>query len=258
MKSPLSLKKFNLFNQSYKELIDWSRPNLIIHCAANTNVNYCEENPREAFEINGFSVYKFLKATKSSVKFLYISTDAVFPSSLSSANEKDFTKPENIYGKSKELGEFFLLNSNRNYLILRTTIVGINNYNDKKYFVEWIIDSVKSKKTITLFDDVIFTPISIWDFISEIKYIIHKNSYESKILHVGGVEKITKYEFAKSLIQELSLDIIYIKKGSIYELKNRAMRSSDQTLDCSLYEKKFQRKLPNIKSTIQIIKNKIL
>lgn len=254
---PVNYKIFDLLNESYKELIDWSRPDLIIHCAAITNSVYCEENPMEAFYVNGWSIHKFLQDTKSSVKFIFISTDAVFLSSLHLAKEKDFTKPENIYGKSKELGEFFLLNSKRNYLIIRTTIVGLNIYSDKKGFVDWIIKSVKAKKSISLFDDVLFTPISIWDFISELKFLINQNSFESKILHLAGDEVITKYEFGKSLIQGLFLDLNYIKKGSIFKFKNRAKRSNDQSLDCSFYKKTFKRKLPKLKDTITILKNKI-
>ena len=44
-------------------------------------------------------------------------------------NEYDSVNPKNIYAKSKELSEFFLLNSKRNFLIIRTTIVGLSNYN---------------------------------------------------------------------------------------------------------------------------------
>ena len=133
---PIDYRVFDLANESYKELIDWSQPELIIHCAALTNGNYCQNNPLEALNINGCTTKKLLDATEGFVKIIYISTDAVFSSRLHMAKEIDSPSPENIYGKSKELGEFFLLNSNRDYLILRTTIVGLNVYRDKKGFVE--------------------------------------------------------------------------------------------------------------------------
>ena len=41
---PIDYRVFDLSNESYKELIDWSQPELIIHCAAITNGNYCKEN----------------------------------------------------------------------------------------------------------------------------------------------------------------------------------------------------------------------
>ena len=76
---------------------------------------------------------KILKATDPSVGIIYISTDAVFPSSLHMAKHTDCTQPESVYGKSKELAEFFLLNSDRKYTIIRTTIVGLNENKSKSF-----------------------------------------------------------------------------------------------------------------------------
>lgn len=252
---PIDYKVFDLKIDSYKEIIDWSNPDIIIHCAALTNGNFCQNNPLDAFNINGCATRKLLDATQDHVKIIYISTDAVFPSNLSMAKEIDHTSPENVYGKSKELGEFFLLNSQRDYLILRTTIVGLNKYRNKVGFVEWILDSVKNKKPILLFDDVLFTPITIWDFINEIIYLIEKNINKSEILHICGSEVISKYDFGILLIKELNLDIKYIQKGSISNFKERAKRSNDQTLDCYYYESKYKRMLPNLIKTVKSIKS---
>jgi len=245
--------RFDLKSDSYSELINWCDPDIIIHCAAITNANYCKENPKEAFEVNGFSLHKFLSFTKRSVKIIYISTDAVFPSSLHLANENDCVDPENVYGKSKELGEFFLTNSDRDFLIIRTTIVGINKNKEKKGFVEWILDSSRSNETISLFDDVTFNPISIYDLSKEIKYLITENKIDSEILHVAGREVNTKYEFGIRLLEKFELSTEIVLKGSIMKFEERAERSNNQTLDCTFYEKKFKRQLPNLSQTIQTI-----
>ena len=81
--------KFDLSNKSFEKLFEWSNPDIVIHCAALTNGNYCESNPEKAFEINSNSMNKILKYTKSHVKIIYISTDAVFSGndSLSKFND---------------------------------------------------------------------------------------------------------------------------------------------------------------------------
>ena len=56
--------KFDLLSSSYKQLIDWSRPDIIIHCAALTDGNFCEKNPEEAYKVNGLSMKKIIEATK--------------------------------------------------------------------------------------------------------------------------------------------------------------------------------------------------
>ena len=71
---PFNYKVFDLSNKSYNELIDWSKPELIIHCAAITDVNYCQQNSLDAFTINGFSTEKLISSTDKNVKIIYIST----------------------------------------------------------------------------------------------------------------------------------------------------------------------------------------
>jgi dTDP-4-dehydrorhamnose reductase len=253
---PFNYKAFDLSSPSFKELIDWSKPEIIIHCAALTNGNYCQNNPLQAFDINGCAVRKFLDVIDSKTKFIYISTDAVFPSNLSCAKEYDCTSPESVYGKSKEIGEFFLLNSDLDFVIIRTTIVGLNLYTDNKGFLEWMIDSAKTKTSINLFKDVYFNPISIWDLSTEINHIITANQYNHKILHISGSEKCTKYDFGMQLLNTLSLDTSTVRKGYISDFKDRAKRSNDQTISTSFYEKSFERGLPNISKTIKSIKHK--
>lgn len=246
--------KFDLKSNSYKKLIDWSNPDIVIHCGALTNVNFCEENPQDAFLINSFSIKKFLESTSNDVKLIYISTDAVFNSSVHLAKETDSVNPENIYGKSKELGEFFLKTSyNRRYVIIRTTIVGLNINSNKKSFVEWIINNASNNKKIGLFTDVLFTPISIWHLAKEINHIIESNNICSETLHISG-ELCTKYEFGYFLLKELNISTQMLSKSQISNFKDRANRSNDQSLDSNYYFKKNNRKSLSLKDTINKIK----
>ncbi len=247
-------KKFDLKSDSYKEIINWSKPDIIIHSAALTNGNFCEENPNDAFIINGISVKKFLNATNNNVKIIYISTDAVFPSFLHLAKELDCVSPENIYGKSKELGEFFLKTSTkRNYTIIRTTIVGLNLNKSKTGFVEWIINNAKNNKDVGLFTDVLFTPISIWELVNEIQFLIKTDNINSETIHIAG-ELCSKYEFGLKLLNSLNISIENLSKTLISLFNYRAKRSNDQSLDSSFYFKKYNRKSLDLESTILNIK----
>lgn len=251
---PVPYRQFDLSSFSYEELIFWSNPDIIIHSGALTNGNYCNRNPLEAFNVNGLSTRKLLDATNENVKIIYISTDAVFPSSLHMAKELDSVFPENIYGKSKELGEFFLLNSNRRFSIVRTTIVGLNENTSKSGFVEWIINSSLRNESISLFDDVIFNPITIWDLGIELEFLITSNSISSEILHIAGTEYCTKYEFGIKLLESLNISVANIENGSIKSFIDRAKRCSDQSMDCNYYQNKYGRELPSIDKTVQTIK----
>ena len=250
----INYKKFDLRSKSYKELIEWSDPDIIIHGGALTNGNYCEENPNDAFNINGISVQKFLRATNNDVKIIYISTDAVFPSSLHLAKELDCVSPENVYGKSKELGEFFLKASiDRSYTIIRTTIFGLNLNTNKTGFAEWIINTAKERKELGLFTDVLFTPISIWDLANEIEFLIKTDNINSESLHIAG-ELCTKFEFGYRLLDKLNISTKTLSKSSISSFKDRAKRSNDQSLDSSYYTEKYQRELVSLDQTILKLK----
>ena len=246
-------KPFDLKEESYVELITWSKPDVIIHCAALTDGNCCAQNPEEAFLINGHSVRKLLESSDSHTRIIYISTDAVFPSSLSLAKEDDFVFPESIYGKSKELGEFYLHSSNRQYNIVRTTIVGTNLNKSKQGFVEWILESNEAAE-ISLFDDVFFNPISIWHLGAEIKFLIENDINES-LLHISGSKVYTKYDFGIELLNSLELSTSHVKRGSISNFSQRAKRSTNQSLNCNYYQNKYNRKLPNLLDTISSIKS---
>lgn len=249
-------KQFDLASDSncFKELISWSKPELIIHSGALTNGNYCDNNPLEAFNVNGVSVRKFIEATEENVKIIYISTDAVFPSKLHLAKETDMVLPESVYGKSKELGEFFLLSSDRKYTIIRTTIVGLNENKSKIGFIEWIINSSLKKESIGLFNDVIFTPISIWNLAVELEFIINNNLISSEILHIAGSEYYTKYEFGVKLLEALNMSISKVEKSEIKCFEDRAKRCSDQSIDVNYYQQKYNRNLPSLEDTIESIK----
>ncbi|WP_152286906.1 SDR family oxidoreductase [Flavicella marina] len=252
---PVAYMQFDLSSDSFEELISWSKPKVIIHSAALTNGNYCNDNPLEAYNINAVSIRKLMNATDGDVEIIYISTDAVFPSKLNLAKEKDIVCPENVYGKSKELGEFFLLNSERKFSIIRTTIVGLNENTSKSGFVEWIVNSSIKNETIGLFDDVIFTPISIWDLAMELEFLIENNLVDSKVLHIAGQQCCTKYEFGINLLESLNISTNYVKKATISSFTERAKRCADQSLNVSNYEKLFGRALPTLEKTIQSIKD---
>ena len=80
---------------------------------------------------------------------------------------------------------------------------------------------------IKLFDDVIFTPISIWDFSYEINYII-KSNLTKGIYHISGKDKLTKFEFGMKLLSSLGYNTKNISAGKITNFPFRAKRKKDQ------------------------------
>ena len=241
---------FDLLNKSYDTLMDWAKPDAIIHCAAITNVDYCEENPTQAMAINGESVNKFLQSF-SDTRLIFISSDAVFSDGTHLATEKNEKSPENVYGMSKDLGEKYIQNTGKPHAAIRTTIVGKNINLSYQGFVEWIVNSVKNGKEITLFDDALFTPITIWRLADELEWIMGNDT--SGIIHIAGKEPVSKYDFGRKICDGLGLDSSLILCGSIDNVTFKAKRSKDQTMDSSYYQELTGRTLPTTTETVDLI-----
>lgn len=243
---------FDLLKDSYGELLEWAQPDLIIHSAALTNVDYCERNPDQAFAVNTESVRKFLRAGPTT-RLIYISSDAVFADGRHLATERDETNPANVYGKSKALAEQYLAAAGKNHCSIRTTIVGRNINPKKQGFVEWIVNSAGNGKTVSLFGDVLFTPISIWDFAAELKWVVDSNL--SGCIHISGREAASKYEFGLALCKKIGLDDSLIARIGLDDMAFLAKRQKDQTLSSAHYESISHRRLPDIQETVDKVAN---
>jgi dTDP-4-dehydrorhamnose reductase len=239
--------EFDLSSDCYTELLEWAMPDVIVHCGAITNMDYCEKYPNQAMAVNAASVRKLLEIQTQS-RLIFISSDAVFGDGFHMASEDLDARPETIYGKSKKVGEDMLREAPGLNLAVRTTIVGKNSNPAAKGFVEWIVESVREDREITLFADVFFTPITIWDFADELEWIIR--STISGVVHVASSDPVSKYEFGVGICSQLGLDIDLIRAGSIDEFKFRAKRSKDQTLDSTYYKRLTGREMPSISDTI--------
>ncbi len=245
--------KFDLQNEAYDALLKWARPDVVLHCAAITNVNLCEQQPAKALAVNGESVKKFLTSGHGS-RIIYISSDAVFPDGRSMKTEQDPVGPANVYGGSKVLGERHITEAGGTHCAIRTTLVGRNINKGRQSFAEWLIKSLQKQESISLFQDAIFTPISIWHFADEIQWVMRNNL--NGIIHLTGREPVSKFEFGLKLCEKVGLDARLIKKSSIDDFAGREGRSKDQTLDSSLYQAISHRKLPSTSDTIELLAEK--
>ena len=241
---------FNLYNKSYKPLINWADPEIIIHCAAITDSDYCENNPDQALEVNAISTDRFIKS-KLNARIIFISSDAVFPDGLHLATEKDQVAPLNVYGKTKVVGEKIIQNIGRPHSVIRTTIVGTNINPSKKSFIDKMVSKLRNGEIISLFGDDFFTPITIWDFAQELEWII-SNDFHGTI-HITGKEPISKYDFGLKISKKLGFDRGLISKNSINDINFIAKRSKDKTMSSKYYEQLSNRSMPTVNDTISTI-----
>ena len=173
---------------SVNECITEENPDLVINCAANTNLDDLEKNQESANLVNGYGVENIAKACKQNFsRLIHISTDAVFDGKKGLYKEDDKPNPINMYGRSKLLGESLVEKNCNNFLIVRTNMFG---YNKKGNFLfNWVLKSLKEKKQIVGFDDIVFNPLEI-SFLSSLIVELGNLKF-SGIVHLGSDEIIS-------------------------------------------------------------------
>lgn len=240
---------FNFLSGNYDLLGKKYNPEIIVHTAALTNVEYCESHENETMKINGESVKKLIEVFPKS-KFVFISSDAVYPLNTKMATEEEVPNPSTTYGRAKVLGESYV-KATRNAVTIRTTIVGRNKSKPGHSLVEWIVDSLTKNQEITLFDDVWFSPISIWHLADVLTWVVEHET--PKVLNVGGSERVTKYQFGCQLANALMLSLKLIKKGKLAELSSNPKRSNEMSLDSSLFMRLSGRQLPDLREVVKMV-----
>ena len=145
---PLSEKGFYLDicdRINLKELISLLKPDIVLNLAAMTNVDYCEEKSDLAKEINTTGVSNICDVFKG--KIVQLSTDYVFDGKNGPYGEDDAVSPLSVYGKTKLEAEKIITSHNSNNLIIRGNVLYDNCPNSKASFLNWVVKSLKKKKT---------------------------------------------------------------------------------------------------------------
>jgi len=234
------------------EIFSSFKPKWVIHCAALTNVDWCEEHPKEAREFN-VDVPRNLARNARLIgsKFIYISTDAIFDGSIGNYSETDETNPINKYAESKLAGEKAVIEELNSSLVIRTNIYGWNLQN-KLSIAEWILFKLESTEIVPGFYDVIFNPILVND-LGEI--ILNAIDQEIRgIYNIAGSQACSKYEFAQHIANIFGLNNQLIKPISVNDSKLKAVRPKNTSLQTHKICRSLHISIPNIIQGLQRFK----
>jgi dTDP-4-dehydrorhamnose reductase len=224
------------------------KPRFIIHCAALTNVDWCEEHPIETKNVNrDIAFYIAEAAQKINSLFIYISTDSVFDGDIGNYTEENSPNPLNVYSSSKRGAELLIERKIKNSLIIRTNIYGWNLQN-KLSLAEWIIGTLESGQKLTAFEDVIFSPILVNDLATIIFDMIEAQL--NGVYHIGSSDSCSKLKFACELADTFELDRKLIQPISIDSLNLKAKRPKNSSLQTRKICLDLGVSMPTVKSGI--------
>ena len=230
-----------LESQAVFEKVLSANPDLVIHFAAKTNVDLCEEDKekdkeaidsgdfteiiseKSAWAVNVLGTKNLIDACKKlSKKIIYISTDFVFDGKKKSYIEEDLPNPINWYAKTKHEGELLIQKSDLNYQIVRIAYPYRAIFS-KKDFVRAVLDRLSENEKLNMITDHIMVPTFIDDIVNGLNILIQKE--EKGIFHMVGEESVTPYQAALSIAKVFDLDESLISKTTRQEyFKNKAQR----------------------------------
>ncbi|WP_291636368.1 dTDP-4-dehydrorhamnose reductase [Clostridium sp.] len=177
--------------------VDENKPDLIINCAALTDVERCETEIDMAYKINTVGPKNLASAAnKIGAEIVQVSTDYVFAGNLNkSLTEFDEVNPQTIYGKTKLEGEIFAKHLNPKHYIVRTAWL----YGDGDNFIKTMLDLSKTNKPLKIVNDQKGTPTSTVDLSRVIIKLVEEKNYG--LFHCTCKGECTWYELTKEIFR---------------------------------------------------------
>ncbi|MDD5085339.1 MAG: dTDP-4-dehydrorhamnose reductase [Candidatus Omnitrophica bacterium] len=221
-------------------------PDFVIHCAAFTDVDGCEDARERAFQVNAEGTKNTLvAASKARSFFIFVSTDYVFDGKKAGAyTEQDSPNPISVYGASKLRGEEYLKAGTTPYLIVRTSwLFGLHGKN----FVESVLRQAEAGKPLSVVGDQTGRPTYAKDLACALTMIVAKKSkgelprsWENSAIHVANKNEVSWFEFAEEIVRLGGYNSIKLNKVDSLILKRKAPRPKNSVLSTEKFEGVFK------------------
>jgi dTDP-4-dehydrorhamnose reductase len=203
-------------------VVDTVRPDILIHCAAMTDVDRCEADPVGAAQMNTHLPATLAEAARrGGVQFVHISTDAVFDGQQEMYCEEDQPLPINVYARTKYAGELRVAEAFPEALIARVNFFGWS-WQGRRSLAEWFFNNLSAGKSISGFSDLVFCPLLVNDMVSLLLRMIELRL--SGLYHVVSSESVSKYTFGQMLAREFGFDEALITPASYLSAGLKAPR----------------------------------
>ncbi len=227
-----------------EELFAEAAPDAVLHAAARTDPNYCQEHRAEAWRHN-VEVSSALAAlcAQREIPMVYTSTDLVFGGDQTQKTEgrvfggqapyteRDPLRPVNVYGASKAAGEKQIQALYSGACICRMPLMFGPTHPQAMSFIQPMLQEAQRGGTLSLFTDEYRTPTSARAAVQGLFLALEKGAGE--VLHLGGDERISRCDFGHLLLRIFALPASTIIPCLQKDVPMAAPRAGDVSLDNS-------------------------
>lgn len=197
--------------------VDELRPAIVVNCAGITGQKNCANDPSAAVKTNVYGVANLADCCESrGILLIQPSTVAVFDGISGNYREKTPPSPQpgNHYAETKAKAEQRVWDSGANFIVPRmTTGYGPIHPHDTTNFLKVVLERLEKKQLGSYFDDHFTNPVEIREVAQAIRQLV-KIGYQGLIIHLGGPEIISLFEFAQRIKEEFGEGGL-IERGSV-------------------------------------------
>lgn len=201
----LSFLDFRDF-ESYRKDVYAFNPDFLFHLGAYTDLEFCEKNIEDSYITNTLAVENAVYlANELNIPLLYISTAGIFDGKKEVYDDWDVPNPLGVYARSKYMGERFVVENAKRYLICRAGwMMGGGPKKDKK-FVQKLMSQLKDgKKELFVVNDKDGTPTYTHDFAKNVKILLQKEYWGLYNMVCSGVT--SRLEVAQEILKMIDLE----------------------------------------------------
>lgn len=207
---------------------------VVINCAAYTNVDAAESDPEAAFAVNATGPERVAAACAGvGARLIHISTDYVFSGDFGFLGEgaaprpyelDDQTGPLSVYGRSKLAGEKAVLAASPDAIVVRTAWVYTGSIrpggND---FVATMRRLAERGDSVEVVDDQIGSPTYVADLADALLQVVD-GRISGRVLHAANRGAVSRYEQARAVFAEIGADPARVRPVSSAENPRPAVR----------------------------------
>ncbi len=214
-------------------------PDIVLNCAAFTDVDACETEPFLVRKVNLEGPRNLAQGSaRFNCKLIHISSDYVFSGKKSIPQpyfEDDPGEPISAYGKSKLESEIAVRENAPNYIIVRSGwLYGINGENFIKSILTNVLNKKGKRKTLTVVQDQFGSPTWTYRLALQIKELI-KNDAKGTY-HATSEGYCTRFEYAKYVLKKLKVKVS-LEPCSMSDFPQAAKRPTNCILENRLLKK---------------------
>ena len=235
-----------------------AKPDAVIHAAALTNVDKCEENNELARRVNIRGTKNITEAAEQIKAFLvYVSTDYVFSGEEGSYKETDEPDPVNNYGLTKLEGEKIVTSSNLEWCIARSSVIyGSTPAAGKDNFVLWVLNKLRNEEPLRIVTDQRVSPTLNTSLAEMTLEILERRLIG--VYHLAGATPLNRYEFARLIAETFQLDEGLIAPARSSDMKWLAKRPQDSSLNVEKASKTLDNKPLKIREALNRLKEEMI